>query len=141
MYKTLGGRVECRQCDATSKRTKERCKAPAIKGKSKCRFHGGLSTGPKTEHGKQRTALAKTVHGRETRAKRENHSRIMSELRVCEDIAYLSGLYPVGTPRLVGRKPKGYPHNAGEYSELLELTLEKRREAVEDILKAHIIGG
>lgn len=29
---TLGGRVECTQCNATSKRTKERCRAPAESG-------------------------------------------------------------------------------------------------------------
>lgn len=28
---TLGGRVTCTQCNATSKRTKERCRAPARK--------------------------------------------------------------------------------------------------------------
>ena len=29
-YTTLGGSVECAQCNATSKSTKERCRAPAI---------------------------------------------------------------------------------------------------------------
>ena len=47
-YTTLGGRIECTQCNALSKRSRQRCQAPAIKGKTKCRFHGGKSTGPKT---------------------------------------------------------------------------------------------
>ena len=68
---TLGGRVKCTQCNAQSKRTKQQCKAPAIKGKTKCRFHGGRSTGPKTADGRARIAAANTVHGRETRAKDE----------------------------------------------------------------------
>ena len=64
-YTTLGGRVTCTQCNALSKRSRQRCQAPAIKDKTKYRFHGGKSTGARTEHGKQRIALSKTVHGRE----------------------------------------------------------------------------
>ncbi|MEE2608933.1 MAG: HGGxSTG domain-containing protein [Pseudomonadota bacterium] len=56
-YTTLGGRIECTQCNALSKRTRQRCKAPAIKGKTKCRFHGGRSTGPKTKAGRARLAI------------------------------------------------------------------------------------
>ena len=39
-FLTLGGRVQCTQCRAMSKRTRLRCRAPAIKGKAVCRFHG-----------------------------------------------------------------------------------------------------
>ncbi len=63
-FLTLGGRVQCTQCNALSKRTRQRCQAPAIKGKTKCRFHGGKSTGPKTKAGRARIAAAHTVHGR-----------------------------------------------------------------------------
>ena len=70
LFLTLGGRVECTQCNALSKRTWQRCQAPAIKGKTKCRFHGGKSTGARTEEGRARIAAAHTVHGRETRQKR-----------------------------------------------------------------------
>jgi len=34
------------------------CKAPAARGKARCRMHGGLSTGPKTAEGKARTLAA-----------------------------------------------------------------------------------
>jgi hypothetical protein len=64
-YTTLGGRVACTQCNAQSKRTKLQCRALAIKGKTKCRFHGGESTGAKTAEGRARIAAAHTVHGRE----------------------------------------------------------------------------
>lgn len=37
-----------RQCDALSKRTRCRCRGLAIRGKAKCRMHGGRSTGPRT---------------------------------------------------------------------------------------------
>ena len=79
-FLTLGGRVECRQCNAKSKRTQQRCKAPAIKGKTKCRFHGGKSTGAKTAEGKARIAKAHTIHGRETRQKRLETSYMLAEL-------------------------------------------------------------
>jgi hypothetical protein len=73
LFSTLGGRVTCIQCNALSKRSKTRCRAPAIKGKAKCRFHGGRSTGPRTAQGRARVAAANTVHGRDTRAKRAEY--------------------------------------------------------------------
>jgi len=47
---------EFKQCNAVS-RTGERCKGRAINGTTKCKSHGGKSTGPKTKEGKAR-ALA-----------------------------------------------------------------------------------
>jgi hypothetical protein len=61
------GRIRCTRCQATSKRTKLQCGGPAMKGKLVCRFHGGLSTGPKTELGRQICAAAKTIHGDDSR--------------------------------------------------------------------------
>jgi len=29
----------------------------------RCRFHGGLSTGPRTAEGRERIRMAKTIHG------------------------------------------------------------------------------
>jgi hypothetical protein len=40
-----------------------RCKKWAVRGKKRCRLHGGLSTGPKTSEGKART-IAAMVEGR-----------------------------------------------------------------------------
>jgi len=42
-------------------RSGEACKKKVIPGKSKCRYHGGLSTGPKTEAGKARIAAAQRL--------------------------------------------------------------------------------
>jgi hypothetical protein len=39
-------------CGARSKRTDEPCKQTAIYANGRCKFHGGLSTGPTTEAGK-----------------------------------------------------------------------------------------
>jgi hypothetical protein len=77
---TAGGRIRCVQCHATSKRTGHRCRAPAMHDKAVCRFHGGKSTGPKTEAGRAACAAAKTSHGRETRAIRYERKRKLAEL-------------------------------------------------------------
>ena len=99
--------MTCTQCNAMSKRSRQRCKAPAIKGKTKCRFHGGKSTGAKTAEGRARIAEAHTVHGRETRAIRAERSAKLAELRELEELGFKVGLFAEGTPRTRGRKPKG----------------------------------
>ena len=102
-YTTLGGRVACTQCDAKSKRTKQQCRNPAISGKTKCRHHGGLSTGSKTPEGKARQIAANTKHGRETRAIRQERSAKLAELYELEMLGRELGLISGG---MVGRKAK-----------------------------------
>jgi hypothetical protein len=46
-----------------------------MRGKNVCRIHGGKSRGPITADGRARCAAANTVHGSETRAKREQASK------------------------------------------------------------------
>ena len=58
------------------------CRNAALKGKRVCRFHGGKSTGPLTIDGKQRCAKAKTVHGLETREKRNQRAKKFREMKV-----------------------------------------------------------
>ena len=87
-FLTLGGRVECRQCNAKSKRAQQQCKAPAIKGKTKCRFHGGRSTGAKTAEGRSRIAEAHTIHSRQTLQKRLETSYKLAELYHLEKLGY-----------------------------------------------------
>ena len=41
-----------------------------MKGRDRCRNHGGASTGPRTEEGRARIAAAQTTHGRLTKEKR-----------------------------------------------------------------------
>ena len=106
LFSTLGGRVTCLQCNALSKRTRERCRAPAIKGKTKCRFHGGRSTGPRTAEGRAGVAAANTVHGRETKAKRAEYRAGMAELRYLENMMFALGMFPEETKRTPRRKPR-----------------------------------
>jgi len=103
-FRTAGGRITCRQCSAKSKRTGVQCCAPASKGKTKCRFHGGASTGPKTEQGRQRCAEAKTIHGNETRKARTERTEVMRRLRVLEDLGFALGI--MKGSKTPGRKPQ-----------------------------------
>ena len=139
-YTTLGGRVTCTQCNALSKRTRQRCLAPAIKGKTKCRFHGGKSTGAKTAEGRARIAKAHTVHGRETRAIRAERSAKLAELHQLEQLGFTCGLYPEGTERMRGRKPKGMTDAAVQLSYLHNLVREERKEAILEIVRKRVEG-
>ena len=98
-----GGRIRCCRCQALSRRSKEQCKKPALHGK---RFYGGKSTGPRTQEGKARIAQAHTIHGNETKAKREERSRSDAYMRNLEDLLYVFGM--TKAPRWRGRKPSGY---------------------------------
>ena len=51
------------RCGATN-RAGCPCRAPAMRGKLRCRMHGGASTGPRTADGLDRLRAARTTHGR-----------------------------------------------------------------------------
>ena len=74
------GRYDCNQCAAKSKRSGDRCRAPAVSGKSVCRMHGGKSTGPRTPEGKAALAARFLVHGTQTRRLRTLHREYMVEI-------------------------------------------------------------
>jgi len=103
---TAGGQITCLQCNAKSKRTKQQCRAPAIKGKTKCRFHGGLSTGPKTDRGKLRCAEAKKIHGFDSRQIRKERSEGLARLYELETLGRKIGLITGEKTR--GPRPKGF---------------------------------
>lgn len=72
-------------CGARTKGTGNPCKRFACKN-GRCKYHGGRSTGPKTEEGRRRCAEARTKHGmrskkglEERRMIRELLSKIDSE--------------------------------------------------------------
>ena len=81
---TLGGRIRCPRCQAKSKRSQQQCRSPAIRGKRVCRIHGGRSTGPRTQQGRNLCGAAKTLHGRETRAIRAKRQQALAELKLLE---------------------------------------------------------
>ena len=100
---TAGGRIFCARCQARSKRHGGQCGAPAERGQGMCRFHGGRSTGPKTEAGRQRCAEATTVHGRETGAKRALARELSQLLRL---YALILGIKYRSTPISLPRRHK-----------------------------------
>ena len=100
---TLGGRVTCQRCQAKSKRTKLQCAAPAIKGMRVCKTHGGRSTGPKSEAGRQRCGANKLVHGRETREARNQRSLGLARIAVLREVGFALGF--MQGPRTRGRRP------------------------------------
>jgi hypothetical protein len=57
------------------------CKAPALRGRLRCRMHGGASTGPRTEAGMARLRAARTRHGFYSAASlaRRRHTRALLE--------------------------------------------------------------
>jgi hypothetical protein len=106
MLVTAGGKVVCARCTAKSKRSGEQCKKPAMRGKAVCDFHGGRSTGPKTEAGKARQRAAVTKTGEYTKQAMEDGARSMRMLHGLEDAIYVLNMTTM--PRTRGRKPLGY---------------------------------
>jgi hypothetical protein len=103
---TAGGKITCPRCQATSKRTKLQCGRPALKGKSVCDFHGGKSTGPKTEEGKERSRNAHIKSGDFTKDSRLKQNRALLNLAYIEDMMH--ELKITSADRTRGPKPNGY---------------------------------
>jgi hypothetical protein len=61
------------RCGAKT-RSGSACQCPAIRGKGRCKLHGGRSTGPPTTEGRDRISRANWKHGLYTKAHRE-HAR------------------------------------------------------------------
>ena len=103
---TVNGKINCRRCQAMSKRTRLQCGKPALNGKAVCQFHGGRSTGPKTEAGKARQRASVVTSGNYTKESIEDRSRSVLRLAGLEDAMYV--LKMTVAPRTRGPKPKGY---------------------------------
>ena len=105
---TANGRIKCARCTALSKRSGLQCGRPAmrISKTQKCNFHGGKSTGPKTEEGLHRISNAQLIHGRETSKKRAARQKSAIRLAQMEDVMHVLGMTTGGRTR--GPKPNGY---------------------------------
>ena len=60
------------------------CQKHPIAGKTRCRLHGGLSTGPRTPEGKAACVAAHWKHGRRSKAYVEARKQIWLDLRRIE---------------------------------------------------------
>jgi hypothetical protein len=105
---TAGSKITCQRCTAMSKRSGEQCKKPALKTSrtQKCEFHGGRSTGPKTEAGKARQRAAVIKTGNYTKEAMEDRARSVRVLAGLGDALYVLNM--TTKPRSRGRKPKEY---------------------------------
>lgn len=100
---TLGGRIQCNQCQAKSKRSQQQCRGPAVRTMNFCRMHSGKGSGPKTKEGRQRCAEAKTIHGFDTRKARTERSLGAARLAVLEAVGHQLGF--MSGARTRGPKP------------------------------------
>jgi hypothetical protein len=105
----------CVQCSAKFKLTGERCPKPAVRA-GVCSRHGAKSSGPQTLEGRQRCSAARTVHGRDTIAKRKERSIIAARLAVLEEVGFALNL--MSGSRTRGRRAS---RAAEAYPELQEL--------------------
>jgi len=95
--------MTCNRCAAVFKATGQRCTATSLVGRRTCLRHGGASTGPLTEAGKRKCAAARTVHGHDTIAMRQERSLGSARLAVLESIGFAIGLLKGTKTR--GRRP------------------------------------
>jgi hypothetical protein len=58
------------RCGARTRRGTE-CQSPAVRGRRRCRMHGGWSTGPRTADGWRRSRAAVLKHGKYSAIERE----------------------------------------------------------------------
>ncbi len=87
-------------CDAT-KKNGEPCRQKAIYRGGRCKFHGGLSTGPKTEEGKQQSRINGAKGGRPRKTQVEEGTDKVQ----------------VGRKEIVLRKSDQSPHSAARAAE------------------------
>lgn len=83
MLITAGGRIKCRRCAGVSSRTKKQCRHPALKTSkaSRCKWHAGASTGPRTKEGIEAIRKANTTFGSFTKEAIAERKRKFSELK------------------------------------------------------------
>ena len=105
---TLGGRVQCKQCQATAKHSRVQCKKAALRGKNVCRTHGGASTGPRTEQGRAKCAEARIIHGNSTREKRKQNAASATKLLLLRDLGVKLGMFGTQPTGWAGRTPTLY---------------------------------
>ena len=120
---TAGGQIKCLRCTASSTRTKQQCRKPALKVSTtqKCQVHGGRPHSKKTL---EAIAKANTRHGESTKTAKEQFRQDAALIRKLADAVRV--LQMGEGPKMRGRKPKGY---CGVYSQ--EDVVRMMRERVE----------
>jgi len=101
-----GGRIRCTRCTAKAKGSQAQCRKPAMRGKTKCRTHGGASTGPRMKAGKEAIRKIHWKHGEATQAARADSSELSCKMQQLEDIMHV--MHMTTATRTRGRKALGY---------------------------------
>ena len=127
MIVLAGGRITCLRCTARAKHSKDQCRKPAMQGKTKCRTHGGASTGPRTQAGKDAIRRAHFKHGEQTLEAKAARSAKDLQLQSLEDIMRVMDM--TSAKRTRGRKALGYTP--------IKTFEEARRWIFLDLLKKH----
>lgn len=120
-------------CGARSKRSGQPCQLTSIYNNGRCKFHGGLSTGPRTIEGKARSSMnacsknepheGGKIPARVTDPK--HAARAADDLKVTTRVAGLSTEHA----RPTGCVP-GDPHSAGQLPTHSSLNMLSKRTAV-----------
>ena len=112
---TAGGRIICRRCVGYSRRTQKQCNHPALRAssKSRCKWHSGAATGPRSKEGIEAIKKANTKHGKFTKEAVERTSQQDAMFRYLADIGNHLDMF---THRV---KTKG---RASKYYKQLDLT-------------------
>lgn len=97
MLVTAGGKIHCRRCAGTSRRTGRQCGAPAEAHSEKCRFHGSRATGPVTLAGLERCARAKWKGKGESRRERVQARGTSQTIRLLKELWILLESNPKGS--------------------------------------------
>ena len=97
MLVTAGGKILCRRCAGTSRRTGLQCGAPAEAHSKKCRFHGSRATGPITLAGLERCAMAKWQGKGESRRERVQAQKASETIRLLKELWILLESNPKGS--------------------------------------------
>ncbi len=79
-----GNPANAARCGAKT-RSGGSCKGPAMPN-GRCRMHGGPSTGPKTEEGKDRIRASRTIHGRYSQATVQRRREARAIVRAIRDL-------------------------------------------------------
>src|SRR6266849_9681143 len=77
-----GDPATARRCGARTRRGSP-CLGPAVRNRKRCKFHGGLSSGPRTPEGLERSRLAVTKHGRYSAAAKAQQKYVRELLKHC----------------------------------------------------------
>ena len=126
---TAGGCITCRRCIGYSQRTQKQCNHPALRlsSKSRCKWHSGASTGPRSKEGIEAIKKANTKHGKYTKEVVERTSQQDAMFRYLTDIGNHLNMF---THKV---KTKGKP---SKYYEQLDL---KKMENLVTAIKRTLI--